>query len=617
MHMADDYGIHTTIPAASNGPGFFGGLLDVLRNLKVAAGPKSVITSGQLPGMSYNDAFKPVREAKEQEDLIDMYMHIGENVVGMDMGPFKEARAKQKASGQPPSLGFAKAVQGIVQHGMQYGYRRPLGPSVAEAMFPEKITTTTPPTGGLPSVYQRESATGAPAPWQPPVNITDILGGENPWQPAPVTPGATTTTTRTLTPMQRLIKEEVARGRPSDVVRMLPTIAEHYPEALDGGGPTADVERTRIVDDLRRANPDMSPDLVGMFRSMPPQNFRGSKLPQTLRLARQYIHEDRQYRRMQNAPLRAEQDRYTNAIMQSTLPRDIQQKALEEIAQTTDERQPRQVYGRYVGQMPTQSAQETLRAAQASFNSTMNVYAPRMAPADVAQWRARAGQTRTADEVYALEQQMGQTIPAETPLTEDQKATRVQRLNTDIMGNLSKMTAYSGWLSGNATYEQSAPLITMPGGGSITIGGNIFGPTKQPRPLASTQGVKSFFAGAFATIERDIKELEKFDPALAAQHRANLQGLRDDLIAQQGPGTTPPPVLPQGKKALSPEAETSKTTFNEVLAARNLTEMPSEPVQRKEVLDAYYNLMAARGYDAKTLAAGMQRRFKGWLPPNP
>mgnify|MGYP001574842652 FL=1 len=614
--MANGDGIPTTLPG-TEGPGFFGTLLNILKGTKVAAGPASVIKSGALPGMSYNDFLTIGQQPHEHEELTDFYINLGENMLGMDMSLAKQARAQQKSRGAPPSLGFSKAIQGIVQHGMQYGYRRPLGPAVAESMFPETLTTTTPPTGGLPPIYQRDQAQTPQSPWQPPTDVTAPLGAEPAWQPAPMTPAAITTTRRELTPLQRIIKGEVAQGRPADVVRMLPTIAEHFPDVLEGGmAGDAKATQKRIIDDLRTSNPDMSSDLYNMFMGMPPSAWRGTKLQQSLRLARTYLHEDRQNRRATNAPLRAEQDRYATAVMQLPLSREQQQRALDEIGATTDERGPRQVYARFVGMAPTQSTTETLKAAQTSFNSTLNIYAPRMKPEDVLRWKAAVGRATTPEQVFALEQQMGTTIPAEAPLTEDQKATRVHRLNTDIMGNLSKMTAYSGWLSGNVPYEQAAPLITMPGGGTIAITGNIFGPSRKPRPLASTQGVKSFFAGAFVTIERDIKELEKFDPALATQHRANLQGLRDDVVAGQAGAGGAPPTLPGGTTPKKTQGETdSGTAFREALEARGLTELPTDVAQRNEVLTAYYNLMAARGYDVKELAAGLQRKFKGWAPP--
>ena len=541
--MANDYGIPTALPV-TEGPGFFGGLLDVLKNIKIAAGPRSVITSGQLPGMSYNDLFAPMRQRQEQEDLTDMYIDLGENMMGLDMARVKQVRAQQKARGTPPSLGFSKAIQGIVQHGMQYGQRRPLGPQVAEAMFPGQQTVITQP--------QKD--------WTP--------EGE-------YVPPTVEQTGKPLTPIQQVWKELVARSTPHEFAQALPNILKVSPELLGSEG-WQSPDKTQFIAQFKAAYPAASPDIWGMLESYHPSQFVGEAKGKTIAELRRWLHEDRGERRLQ-----------------------------------------------------AQTEREPLRAAQTSFNSTLNVYAPRMKPEDVLKWKAAVGRATTPEQVYALEQQMGQTIPAQEPMTPEQEWRHASELTRGITDNLNKVMAVSGYVTGRKSYEETAPLITMPGGGTLTIPQGIF-PSAKPaaKPPPDAAHVRRFLEGAVTTISYQIAQLDalaRANPgkgqeyqALAAQYRETLNGIQQDYAAQTSGGAAGAPPTLGGPAAQAATSSNNPMTLavTEVLEARGLKGVPDDPAQRKEVLDAIYHTMVLRNYNPQgQWVKNMQTRFKGWTPP--
>lgn len=123
------------VPTAApppQGGGFLDTLLGVIKNLKIGVGPKSMIRSGEVPGMSWNDLTAPMRQATERKQLFDTYLNLGEQS-GMDTTQFKQI----KFGPFGPSPDILHAVGAHVENQLRYGQRRPLGDAFAAQMIPQ------------------------------------------------------------------------------------------------------------------------------------------------------------------------------------------------------------------------------------------------------------------------------------------------------------------------------------------------------------------------------------------------------------------------------------------------------------------------------------------------
>lgn len=273
------------LPDTNAAPGFWGTLGQVLSNIKIGMGPKSMLASGAVGGMSVNDLLAPVRQVQQRTQLYNIYLGL-HGAAGMDTTPFRNI--KFGPLGPPPEL--LKTMGDTYKETLQYGNRRPMGAVVAEQMFPQGTQPYNPhyqlatdvPQEGLPA---EQGALPIP-----------VVGRESGRAPTPGMYGTTPplTVPVPLTPQQAFARRLAASSSPRDFARDVPTLVRHFPELWQGNVGGADPEKTRILDEAVKAYSDASPETMALFRNYPNWMFHGEYLPHTLQQMQQAFQADRQ-----------------------------------------------------------------------------------------------------------------------------------------------------------------------------------------------------------------------------------------------------------------------------------------------------------------------------------
>lgn len=539
------------------GPGFLGTLGQILANLKVGVYRRRP-GSSTIPGLSYNDLIAPVREAKERRQLFDTYLGLGKQI-GMDTTPFE----KMSFGFMGPSPSILKTMGGFLQHSLQYGHRKPLGPTVAETMFPGQQTVITQPERDFTPegeyIPPRVEQTGSP-----------------------------------LTPIQQVYKEFAARATPAEFAHALPTIIQYAPELMGSQG-WESPEKRNIINEYKKAYPNASQDIWGQFESYPPYAFTGPQRQKTVAEMRRVLHEDRGERRLSAQQESAErrfqtqEDRYQKKITDEPLER----------ARTTAHATRNSLAGYLT---PEQSIQWGTQIDQAQ------------TPDEVARIQQTMGKQLPPEKPFTPQQEWQHVQQLTRGIVENVKSL------TALSGYLKG--AFTHEQAGQVLNMPSGGTLIIPPNLYSPTRPNV-----KPAPNeAQVRNFYEVSLATVAHQITELERLAAANPAqakqyrdLATQYRATLNGIAQDMAgAQAGVAPTAGPPTVQGPAAQASASSKNPMTLavTEVLEQRGLTGVPDDQAQRKEVLDAIYHTMVLRNYNPQgQWVKAMQAKWKGWTPP--